>query len=141
MGKNRKVLKSFLLQHLDFFQNVQGITILIFCMKIIYVDMICLSSTLVKPELLIKSFFSFPKFSKAELAVLRFQREYTVNVTEKKGQCATKIKKKTPANTKKRLLQGQTQHGNCYCGIRFLRLFYVKQSSVACIFYILRPSS
>lgn len=64
--------------------------------------MICLSSTLVKPELLIKSFFSFPKFSKAELAVLRFQREYTVNVTEKKGQCATKIRKKNISKHKKK---------------------------------------
>lgn len=65
--------------------------------------MICLSSTLVKPELLIKSFFSSPKFSKAELAVLRFQREYTVNVTGKKKnkrqQPALKIKK-TPTQKK-----------------------------------------
>lgn len=63
--------------------------------------MICLSSTVVKPELLIKNFFTSLKFSKAELAVLRFQREYTVDVTEKKKkrQCAPKIKK-TPTQKK-----------------------------------------
>lgn len=52
-----------------------------------------------------------------------------------------KLKKTTSKHKKKTHNRGQTQHGNCYCGIRFLRLFYVKQSSVACIFYILRPSS
>lgn len=58
--------------------------------------MICLSSTVVKPELLIKNFFTSLKFSKAELAVLRFQREYTVDVTEKKkkkGNVLPKLKK------------------------------------------------
>lgn len=72
-------------------------------MKIIYVDIICLSSTLVKPELLIKSFFSSSKFSKAELAVLRFQRECTVNVTEKKkGSMLPKLKKHQQTQEKKK---------------------------------------
>jgi len=63
--------------------------------------MACLCLTPVKPNLPIKSFF--PKFSKDELAVLSFQKEYTVNATERiLASVLPKLKKKIPpTNTKK----------------------------------------
>lgn len=103
--------------------------------------MTCLSLGLVKPKLLIKSFFCSPILRKAELVVLRFQREYTVNVTERTLGILLPPQKKTtqkPQNQqpqkKSHKITEATWELLEWHDTSFWRLSHVKQFLLACIF-------